>query len=434
MATLLFRSTVAGLAAKAISSIGVLFIIPVMLGQLGNTTYGIWMTITSAVGLMAFLDLGFGNHLMSQIAKNKDNKPLVIEFISTAYSLQVVIIFPIILFFIAGFRYINWNAILNLENPSADILSGILITYCFFFGSIISNTIYAIQRGLQRSDLANTWQLISSIVSLSILYIVLKVHPSIVLIAIASFGIPTGVALANSIWFLRRNGLFRLKLSGITSKRSRNFFTNSSVLLYLQVAALIAFQSDVLILAHYTDFGEVSKFTIASKIFSIPIILAGIYFQVAWPAYTHAYAKNNWNWIKKNFYYSLYGSFAMVLLFIAGVYFLRPFIAVYWLHSHLTIPADLFFAFSIWIIINNWDNNIATILNGLQILKIQVLLSFLMVGTNVLLSIYLVKNYGTPGVIWGSAISTLLFSVLPLFIYVQKLLKGKCAQGGIPAI
>ena len=421
----ILKSTIIGIVAKSINVVSTLVIIPIMIQQLGSLNYGIWITISSGASLISFMDLGLGNSLMGFIAQNESNRKQVSKYINIAYTIQLCIVFILVVVFTLSFNYINWAFIFNIKTPSEDILTAIFIAFFFFFFNLLFNTIYSIQRGLQRSDLANLWQIINSIFSFVILFFCLKLQPSIKWVSFAVFGTPTFISLINSIWYLKKETLIPKIILKIKFKDLSQFLTNSGLLFYLQIAAIIAFQTDTLILAHYTSFEVVTKFSIMVKFFSVTTILLNVYLQSLWPSYSKAYGSNSYLWVQKTFNKSLLLSVISTFLFIVFAYFTKEILLKLWLKVDFDISTTVFIAFSIWLIISVVDSNIGTLLNALQLLKVQAYLSILMVVSNLIVSVYLVKKLGISGVVWGTSISTLCFSCIPLFIYVKKFFKKK---------
>ena len=71
-------TTIATAVAKAISMAAGLITVPLTLNYLGVERYGMWMTISSVVALLAFTDMGIGNGLLNSIAEanGKDDRQL----------------------------------------------------------------------------------------------------------------------------------------------------------------------------------------------------------------------------------------------------------------------------------------------------------------------------------------------------------------------
>jgi O-antigen/teichoic acid export membrane protein len=416
------KGTIAGLAAKLVSSVAVFVIIPLMLQQLGTTNFGKWMTISSAVSMMGFMDLGISSNMLSFIAKSMDDRAAMRKYISVAYTVQLLVILPLIILFAISFPYIPWKFIFNIQDADADIYTAIFITVISFLAGLAANTVYSIQTGVQRSALANTWKLVSGLISLVATWLLLLFYPSVKWVAFASVSIPAIVATINTVWFLSKEKLLPANIFRIRWKDAKNFLGNSTLLLYLQIAAVIAFQTDTLILAHYSSHGfeDVSRFSVMAKLFSVATILLNVYLQILWPSYAKAFADNNWQWIKTTFYRSVWLSIAIGILFLIALFFTQDILLSWWINKAFVIPGMLFIAFAVWLMVNIIDANIAVILNGLQHLKIQAIWATLMVIANLLLSYILVKQYGIAGVIWGTTISTALFSCIPLILYIRK--------------
>lgn len=416
----IFKGTAIGLLNKAIAAIASFILLPLMLKKLGTDTYGIWVTIISTVGIMGFLDLGIGYTIMSFISGN-DSKLAVSKYIKTAYIIQFYFIGTIIGLFLILFYFLNWGALFNIKNISLDVLVAILITFLFFFISIITNSIFSIQIAMQKSILANTWQLLGTILYLCTLLLILIYNPNIKWVALATFAIPVLVATINTLYFFYTEKLYYRFNVNVSMSSIKSFIAKSSMFLILQIAALICFQTDCLILAHFLSFDEVAKFSISAKLFSIPTLIFAVYLQVLWPAYSKASKNGDWLWIKKYFYKSLYYAVLFSIIFILFIFLFQQQLLKYWLDGKIQISNSLLIAFSFFIVINIIDINIASMLNGLNKIKIQVYFAILMVISNIVLSIVFVNYWGTPGVIWGTSIASLFFSVIPFLFYIRKL-------------
>src|SRR5580693_5619124 len=55
--------------ARVISMAGPLITVPIVIRYLGQEQYGLWMTVTSLIGMFIFADLGLGNGLMTAISQ-----------------------------------------------------------------------------------------------------------------------------------------------------------------------------------------------------------------------------------------------------------------------------------------------------------------------------------------------------------------------------
>lgn len=271
---------------------------------------------------------------------------------------------------------------------------------------------------------SNSWQLASTIIYVSLLLLVLKVAPSLKWIAFVTFFVPITIALINTISFFKTEKLFYHQSINLNFADGKAFLGKSSMFLVLQIASLICFQTDSLVIAHFLTFDEVAVFSVAAKLFSIPTLLLWVYLQILWPAYADALLRNDWKWIRKSYYRSILFSVLACILFVGGVFIFKNLLETYWLKNNVEIPYSLLAAYSCFVLVNVVDANMSSMLNGLNEIKIQVYVSIFMVLINLSLSIILVQHWGVSGVVWGSFIASLLI-VLFFAFYLDKLINRK---------
>jgi O-antigen/teichoic acid export membrane protein len=289
--------------------------------------------------------------------------------------------------------------------------------------NIATNSIYSIQIGLQKGLRSNLWQLISTVLYVLVLLWVLFNHPSLKWVAAVNFLIPLLIALINTLSFFYTEKLHYQETVKVTLEEARLFLGKSSMFLVLQIAALLCFQTDALVIAHFLSFDDVAVFSVAAKLFSVPNMLLWVYLQLLWPAYSRALINKDWTWIRKSYCRSTLLSVLATIGFIGCVFLLKDILERYWLKNRLEIPYSLIIAYSCFVVVSVIDSNMSSILNGLNRIKIQVYLSVLMVLSNIILSILFVQKWGVSGVVWGSFASTLLMVII-FWIYLRRMLKN----------
>ena len=93
------------------------------------------------------------------------------------------------------------------------------------------------------------------------------------------------------------------------------------------------------------------------------------------------------------------------------------------------VPSStLLVALGLWCFIGAFGANLATIMNGLGLLKFQAITGCIMALTNIIVSIYLVGAIGSSGVVYGSVISLVVMSYVPSYIYVKYYLDSLPAE------
>jgi O-antigen/teichoic acid export membrane protein len=144
-----------------------------------------------------------------------------------------------------------------------------------------------------------------------------------------------------------------------------------------------------------------------------------------WPAYGEAFGRRDFPWIRNIYYRSLrYSFFLNIPLTILLIIFANQIVS-YWLNVHVEYSNLLIAGMGGWSLLTVLGGNFSTLLNGLQVVKFQVITSVIMALVNIVLSIYLVKKLGISGPILASLISLVAFSYIPSYFYIKKIIFRK---------
>jgi O-antigen/teichoic acid export membrane protein len=423
----IFLTAVASVFAKVVSMATMFISIPLTLQYLGIERFGLWMTISSVIAMLAFADLGIGNGLLNAIseANGKDDHASVRRYISSAFVILTGIALFISLTFSLITPHVPWARLFNVQSPLAIKESGVAVAvfvFCFAI-NIPAGIIQRVQMGLQMGFIANLWQAGGSILGLVAVLLVIKFEMGLPWLVGAMAGAPVLAALLNGILFF---GLTRTNLAPdfgfVCLAAMKRIAHIGSLFLVLQVAGLIAFQSDVLILAHYLGPEAVAQYSIVMKAFSIPSLILSFYLMALWPAYGEALSRSDMNWVRSSFIKSLKYSFVInipitIFLVIFGNWLIEN-----WVGPSVSPSLDLLIGMGLWSALTVLGGNFAALLNGLNAMRFQALTAALMAVVNILISIWLVKLIGISGVIYGSIISLIFINYIPLGFFIKKFL------------
>ncbi|MGZ3921656.1 MAG: lipopolysaccharide biosynthesis protein, partial [Bacteroidia bacterium] len=187
----------------------------------------------------------------------------------------------------------------------------------------------------------------------------------------------------------------------------------------IQIGALVLFETDNIVITQMFGPKDVTIFNVAYKLFSVVVMVSMIVLNPFWSAFTEAYSKNNFDWIKsamkKLYYYLAAACLISFLLFITS-----PFIYKIWLGKQIKVPMllSLVMAFQVmghcWLIINCF------FLNGIGKIKLQFYLYIICMIVNIPLSIFFCRIMGS---LVGVTISNLL-----IFIYMNIVLYSQCKK------
>ena len=186
-----------------------LVMVPLTIHYINPTRYGIWLTISSIIGWFSFFDIGLGNGLRNKFAEAaaKGEHKLARTYVSTTYAILSIIIGVVLIIFFCINPFLDWTKILNTPADMADELSILaLIVFVFFTVRFVLNLITTILTANQEPAKASFFNVLGSILSLAIIYILTKTtEGNLVYLGIALGLTPILVLSASSLWYYKKD-------------------------------------------------------------------------------------------------------------------------------------------------------------------------------------------------------------------------------------
>ena len=124
----------------------------------------------------------------------------------------------------------------------------------------------------------------------------------------------------------------------------------------LQITGVVIFSTSNIIITQVLGPESVTPYQIAFKYFSVFTIVAGLISAPLWPAYTDAYARKDFFWIKK----TLRKMNFLIIPYSAGVvvfYFLSKTIIPFWVGQNIYLEDSLILFLAIYSIQYIWNTN-----------------------------------------------------------------------------
>ncbi|WP_106804524.1 lipopolysaccharide biosynthesis protein [Pseudomonas sp. S5D5] len=394
-------------AAVAASFISV----PIMLRYLGNESYGIWSTLLTLMSWVVFFDLGIGNGLRNKLAQSiATNRPDEARaYISASYSWIGAISGVLCAALVIASYFVPWQRVFNTTSLDNSYLSTVVATAIFFvLANFWISLINQILGSIQKSSLVVLGQLISNAGGLLAVYILyLTTSPSLLYMTI-SYGLSLCAGnIALSIYhFSRHKGsrprpLFSLGVIRPLLTVGLQFFG-------IQLAALAFFATDKIIITQVFGPESVAVYDVVFKLFAVVTLAQGLILAPLWSAYTDAYHRGDFTWIRAAFkrQIAIYGATSILTIVMAAA---APTIIDLWTGFAVKVPRYLIGSMAIYIIVATWVNIFAIFLNGVQKIRVSFLVSVTAVTINVPLSIYLAThtNLNVAAVSIGTTIALL---------------------------
>lgn len=392
-----------------------LSLIPLTLKLLDDYQYGVWITLFNVLSWISIFDIGIGNGLRNKFAEALaiNNIKEARAYVSTGYFLMMGISIFLVVFFLVPWMIIDWTKVFNVpEYFGKDLYY--LIGIAFFLTSI-QFTIKLIGTLLTASHKPAVSELIGT-VSNTLIIIILFFFKSLMINSLFSVGlvytaVPLLVFIIASIYFF--NNQFKEVSPSIRffeKEKVKSLFSLGSQFFIIQIAVVVIFSTDSMIITHTLSPEEVTSYNIVFRYFAIVTMLAGIFMTPLWSAFTEAATKNDFDWIKKILKKQI-KAMVLILAFVLCLLFSAKWVIPFWLQEDIILSQILLWGMAGFALVSVWNNIFSFLLNGLSITKVQTYTSVIGTLINIPLSICFVRFWGNGGVIIASIVSLSLFAI-----------------------
>lgn len=410
---------------KVIGILSGIIIVPLTLNYLNPTEYGVWLTLSSIVGWIVYFDVGLGNGLRNRFAEALavGNAHLARIYVSTTYFLVVVIVSSGLIIFWGINHFLDWQKILRAYSiPLQDLNFLVFIVVVSFSLRFVFSLIGTILTADQEPGRAGMIEVSINIVSLAAVYGLTKLTASSLLtFGIVLCSIVALVPAIASVWFFSKKyrhvapsvHLIQLKYAKPLANIGVQFFV-------IQITALIVFSTSNVLIANFLGPAEVTAYNVAFKYFGVVSMIFGITITPFWSAFTEAFHKNEFNWIKSSTR-KLIGIW--ILATAVTVLMLAVAQPVYqlWVGNKVAVPFALSLAMALYVIISNWNSIFVSFLNGTGRIRLQLYSSIIIGVLNIPLAYVLVKylHWGSAGVVAATCICLFIGSIWSPIQYIK---------------
>ena len=416
--------------AKVVSLATSLISVPLTLHYLGAERYGIWMTISSFAGLLAFADLGIGLGLMNAIsgAHGQDDRAAIRNYISSAFLLLTVVAAILVAIFFVAYPFVSWYRIFNVLTTSAQAESGPAVAaflVCFAIG-IPASIVQRAQMGLQQGFASSLWQCLASVFSLIAVLWAIWVEASLSTLVWALMGAPLLVNVLNmAVYFWRVEPGIAPQLKDVSIKSMRYVAKTGVLFFVLQLAGALGYSVDNLVVAQVINATAVAGYSVADKLFSFVPMVVSMLVMPLWPAYGEAASRKDDAWIWRTLRLSVLGSAAIGLAASVPLVLGGPLLIRLWVGHSVDVGMPLLIGLAVWKVLQCVGFALAAFLNGMNVIRFQIVTSLAGAVMGIILKVYLVKMLGAQGIPWATAIVYILSGVLPIWWYIDRMKRNE---------
>lgn len=398
------------------------FAIPLMIHYLGQEQFGVWSTLLTVMSWVVSFDLGIGNGLRNKVAEAlaKNDRVEAAHYIASGYSLIGLIALSLWAVVTVASFFVPWQVVFNTQAiPEATLRFTVQIAVFFIVLNFWIGLIGALLGAVQRTSLVALGQVISNLLALMLVFVLTKTTEA----SISNLAFVYGVSLvvANvllSFGFYRQHPELRPK-PYLDKKHVRPLLSVGLQFFTIQLAVLVIFTTDKMLITQLFGPQYVTQYDVVFKLFSVITIAHGLITVPLWSAYTDAYHRNDFPWIKHMLRKQLMIYGGIVLSVIAMVLLARPIIKV-WVGSEVIVSFPLVVSMGLLMLVSTWNNIYGLVLGGLGKIRLGSIYTIFTALLNVPLSYYIaVKlDFGVSGIVLGTLVSIFISSIIsPIQVY-----------------
>lgn len=298
------RNIFISLTAKGISILSNLLVVPLTINYVNPTRYGIWITLSSVIGWIAYFDLGLGNGFRNKFAEAKaqGNMLLARKYLSTTYfSIGAIVAFLYVILFVAN-RFLDWPSILHVDPVYLEelrlVFSILSAFFCFnMVVSIFSTMLTADQKIGYSSLILGIGQLLSLV---AVFILTRTTKGTLTNLATYYAGVPCLVMLGASLigYSLPQYRDMKPGLKYVDTRLVKNILNLGLQFFVIYMCLLVIFQVMNVIITRELGPEAATEYNIAYKYFGILHMVMMIVISPFWSAFTDAFTKKDYSWMK----------------------------------------------------------------------------------------------------------------------------------------
>jgi O-antigen/teichoic acid export membrane protein len=298
-------TSIAAAIARCLAMVTPLVTIPLTLRYLGQEIYGLWMAVTSLVGMFVFADLGLGNGLLTKLSRSegRGDRSESRRLVSTTTFLLTAIALFLACAAAVAWPLVDWSTVVNAQTVVASSLVGSVVgvqAICFIISlplTTVQRTQMALQEGFQTHLFQSFGSLLAMVAVLGAVW--LKLSPPLVVLAASAA--PLAATAGNWVWFFyfAKRDLRPSWASALGSDASALLRTGGAFFA-LSILTTVGLYADNLIVAHLCGLEAVTTYAVPARIALMLSAVVNMICSPMWAANGEALARGDAAWVHRN--------------------------------------------------------------------------------------------------------------------------------------
>lgn len=410
------RNIVASLFIKGISVVVQFLMVPLTLGYLDKEIYGIWLTASSILTWFGFFDVGFTLGLRNRLTEALAHKDYARgkQLVSTTYGMMCIIFIPCGILACSLTPYLNWSTFFNIaDSYNEQLVKVMLVLFSSFVLQMILGTISSVATAFQKTALASSYHVIGNVIALVVIWILTKLTTgSMLYLALSISFIPAIVTLVGSFLLYRTSDGAKVSpdFRYFCKDKIKDLFSLGAKFFIIQLQLIVLYQSANILISNVSSPDDVTNYNIAYRYIFCGAMIFQIFLTPYWPAFTDAYAKGDFPWMR-NSYRNLTKVYISMCIGVVAMVAISPIVYSLWIGQSDAVPWNMTISVAVFTILNAWVQIQTYLINGIGDIKLQTIVTSVGLVLQIPLSLFLGKicNFGSIGVVMSMSILNLLY-------------------------
>jgi O-antigen/teichoic acid export membrane protein len=394
--------------SRAVNVLTNLAVVPLSLGYLGNESFGLWMALTSFWVFLIYTDMGLGIGLQNRLSDcmGRDDRESPRYYVSSGLFVMGLLSLVAVA---GGFwllPHLNIARWVSVSDPDVarDVLPTAQAMLLALGVGLPAGMVQRIYNAHQRGYWAYLQLAAGGLMSLGGAVLCIWQRTSLPVLALVFSGVQYIPLLIGSVVLFYREPWLRPHPKLVRWGHAREILGTGLAAMWSQLASMLLVMGPALIIANRIAVSAVTPFSLTQKLLGVLTMVFTMSIWSLWPAYTEAMARDDWGWIRRTFWRTVWLSAIMLLpaVLLAAVA-ARPVIRI-WSGDPQAVPSmSLLLAWDVWTLLRGWSVVCSIVLSGLHRLTGQAIygLAFGIAGLG---SGYVLAPHGVETAVWGMVI------------------------------
>ena len=417
------RGAILSYLSIILSTVVQLVYTPLLIRMLGQSEYGLYSLVSSVIGYLTVLDLGFGNAIVVFTAKYRANKEYDKEKKLHGMFLVIFCIIGLIAGLLGLLLYFNvpllfGKTMADIELHKAKIMMLILsfnlaVTFPF---SIYSSIITAYEKFTFQKIMSILNTLLKPLLMIPLLFLGYKSITMTIVITVVNI-----IVLLSNYFYCKKKLGVNIKFMGFDKKLFKTIFSYSFFIFLGVIVDKVNWSVDQFVLGAVSGTIAVSLYSVASQINTLFVNLSGAMSGVLLPKMSKMIAKNVSNKEITNEFIKV-GRIQYLIIFLMAsgfTLFGKEFIMA-WAGKDFATSYYIAVILILPLCVPLIQNLGISIMQAKNMHKFRSILLALIAIANIFVSIPLAKAYGGIGSAIGTSLSLIIGNIIILNIYYHK--------------